>query len=104
MKENHMEHIKSQRRKAHHTDVFKQKLHNRLKRIEGQVRGIQKMLAGDVYCDDIVTQIAATRRALASVSKELFEAHLNSCVLEQIRSGSSEVLDELKKTIARMTK
>lgn len=99
-----MEHCKSQPRKAHHDEAFKQKLQNRLKRIEGQVRGIQKMLAEDVYCDDIITQITATRSALASVSKELFEAHLNSCVLEQIQSGSEEVLDELKKTIARMTK
>ncbi|MDZ4182503.1 MAG: metal-sensitive transcriptional regulator [Candidatus Cloacimonadaceae bacterium] len=91
-------------RKAHHEDAFKKKLENRLKRIEGQVRGIQKMLIDDVYCDDIITQIAATRSALASVSKELFEAHLNSCILTQIQSGSPNIIDELKKTIDRMTK
>jgi len=94
----------SDARKAHHEEAFKKKLSNRLKRIEGQVRGIQKMLAEDVYCDDIITQIAATRSALASVSKELFEAHLNTCILEQIQSGSPHIMEELKKTIDRMTK
>lgn len=91
-------------RKAHHGADFKKKLSNRLRRIEGQVRGIQKMVEDDVYCDDIITQISAIRSALASVSKELFEAHLNSCILEQIQSGSPTILDELKKTIDRMTK
>lgn len=91
-------------RKAHHEDEFKHKLVNRLKRIEGQVRGIQSMILDDVYCDDILTQIAATRSALASVSKQLFEAHLHSCVLEQIHSGKEGVIEELKKTIDRITK
>ncbi|MDP2173136.1 MAG: metal-sensitive transcriptional regulator [Candidatus Cloacimonadaceae bacterium] len=99
-----MEHCPADTRKAHHQDAFKKKLLNRLKRIEGQVRGIQKMLSDNVYCDDIITQITATRSALASVAKELFEAHLNSCILEQIQSGSPDILDELKKTIDRMTK
>lgn len=91
-------------RKAHHEDEFKRKLVNRLKRIEGQVRGIQSMILDDVYCDDILTQIAATRSALASVSKQLFEAHLNTCVLEQIHCGTEGVIEELKKTIDRITK
>ncbi len=99
-----MAHCHEESRKAHHSAAFKTKLINRLKRIEGQVRGIQKMLDEDVYCDDIITQISATRNALGSVSKQLFEAHLQSCILEQIQSGSIEVLEELKKTIDRMSK
>ncbi|HPS39200.1 MAG TPA: metal-sensitive transcriptional regulator [Candidatus Cloacimonadota bacterium] len=91
-------------RKAHHNETFKKKLSNRLNRIQGQVRGVQKMIEEDVYCDDIITQISAIRSALASLSKELFEAHLNSCILEQIQSGSPTILDELKKTIDKMTK
>lgn len=91
-------------RKAHHRDEFKRRLNNRMKRIEGQVRGVQKMISDDIYCDDVITQISAIRSALASVSKELFEAHLNSCIVEQIQSGSPTILEELKKTINKMTK
>ena len=93
---------KTHTRKAAHSLDFKDKLLNRLKRVEGQVRGIQKMISDDVYCDDVLIQISAVRSALASVSKELFEAHLNSCVLDQVQSGSTEVIEELKKTIQRM--
>lgn len=89
-------------RKAAHSTELKVKLLNRLKRIEGQVRGIHNMISEDVYCDDVLTQIAAVRSALASVSQELLDAHLNSCVLTQIQSGSTEVIEELKKTIKRM--
>lgn len=99
-----MQHCKLDKRTAHHSDEFKKKLGNRLKRIEGQIRGIQRLVDEDVYCDDIITQISACRNALASVSKQLFEAHLSSCILSQIQSGSTEVIEELKITIDRMTK
>lgn len=99
-----MDHCKMELKKAHHDDEFKKKLINRLKRIEGQVRGVQKMIESDVYCDDIINQISAIKSALGSVSKSLLEAHLNTCVLEQIQSGSLDVLAELRKTIDRMTK
>jgi DNA-binding FrmR family transcriptional regulator len=91
-------------RTAHHTNEFKTDLVKRLNRIEGQVRGIQNMIDGDIYCDDVLTQITAVRNALSSVSKILFEAHLRSCVTEQIQSGRTEVLDELLETIRRMLK
>ncbi|HOH98284.1 MAG TPA: metal-sensing transcriptional repressor [Candidatus Cloacimonadota bacterium] len=91
-------------RKAHHNADLKKSLMNRLKRVEGQVRGVQKMIEDDVYCDDILTQISAIRSALGSLSKELFEAHLNSCIVEQIQSGSPTIIDELKKTIAKLAK
>lgn len=91
-------------RKAHHSDEFKKKLSNRMSRIEGQVRGIQKMISEDNYCDDVLTQIAAVKSALSSVSQQLFEAHLNSCILEQIHSGQDEVMNELKETVKKMLK
>lgn len=99
-----MAHCDPNKRTAHHSAEFKKKLINRLKRIEGQIRGVQRMLEDDVYCDDVINQINASRSALASVTKELFEAHLATCVLEQIKSGSDEVIEELKKTIERITK
>ena len=89
---------------AHHSDLFKADLVNRLNRIEGQVRGIQNMILGDIYCDDVLTQISAARNALSSVSKILFEAHMRSCIVEQVQAGKSEVIDELLETIRRMMK
>ncbi len=91
-------------RKAHHPADFKKKLINRLNRIEGQVRGVRKMIDQDVYCDDVITQITAIRSALSGLSKELFEAHLSSCILEQIQSGSDEIMEELKLTVRRLLK
>lgn len=91
-------------RLAHHPDVFKSDLLKRLNRIEGQVRGIQNMIESDIYCDDVLTQISAVRNALSSVSKILFEAHMRSCITEQIQSGKTEVMDELLETIRRMIK
>jgi CsoR family transcriptional regulator, copper-sensing transcriptional repressor len=99
-----MEKCNSHARKAHHPGELKLKITHRLNRIEGQVRGIRKMIEEDVYCDDILTQIAAIKSALNGVAQSLFEAHLNSCIVEQIRSGSDEVMQELQATIKRMLK
>lgn len=91
-------------RSAHHSEGLKDDMLKRLNRIEGQVRGIQNMIKNDVYCDDVLTQISAVRNALASVSQILFDAHMKSCIAEQIQSGKTEVMDELLVTIKRMLK
>jgi DNA-binding FrmR family transcriptional regulator len=65
-------------------------LENRLKRIEGQVRGIQKMLAEGRYCVDVLTQIDAITSALARVQDQILEAHLNHCVADALE-GSDRV-------------
>lgn len=91
-------------RVAHHDFEFKQKMTQRLNRIEGQVRGIQNMIMNDTYCDDVLTQIAAVRSALSAVSHSLLEAHLKTCVLDQIREGKEEVMDEVIETVRRITK
>jgi len=62
----------------------------RLRRIEGQVRGIQKMVDEDRYCADIMTQISAVQEALRSVGRELMRNHLKHCAATAIRSGESE--------------
>ena len=59
----------------------------RLRRIEGQVRGIQKMVEGDRYCPDILTQVTAVQAALQAVSRELVRNHLRHCVTAAVRSG-----------------
>jgi DNA-binding FrmR family transcriptional regulator len=72
-------------------DESKQKIINRLKIIEGQVRGLQDMLAKDVYCVDIITQTSAVKNALSRVEDALMENHLGTCVVHQIKKGQQTV-------------
>lgn len=69
-------------------------LTNRLNRLEGQVRGIRKMLFEHQSCDDILVQLAAVKSAVNGVARALIEGHMETCVLESIRSGEGEVAFE----------
>lgn len=91
-------------RKSHHSESTKKNLITRLNRVEGQIRGIKGLIEKDTYCDDVITQIAATQAALNSVAKLLLEGHLRSCVVERIHAGDSEIIDELLTTIQRLMK
>ena len=82
----------------------KKDLMNRLKRIEGQVRGIQGMLEKDAYCTDIMVQVAAVNAALNSFNKVLLTNHLHTCVAENIRAGNDEVIDELATLLQKLMK
>ncbi|HWJ63769.1 MAG TPA: metal-sensitive transcriptional regulator [Acidimicrobiales bacterium] len=66
----------------------------RLRRIEGQVRGIQRMIDEDTYCIDVLTQISAVTKAIQSVGIGLLEEHVNHCVLEAARNGDDEAARE----------
>ena len=68
-------------------NATKQKLVRRLKIIEGQVRGLQEMLAKDVYCIDVITQTSAVKQALSGVEDALMENHLGTCVVLQMKKG-----------------
>jgi DNA-binding FrmR family transcriptional regulator len=68
----------------------KDEVARRLRRIEGQVRGLQRMVDEDTYCIDILTQISAATRALEAVALELLDAHLRHCVTEAIASGGPD--------------
>ena len=70
-------------------------LMNRLKRIEGQVRGVERMVDESAYCTDILVQISAIRSALNSFSKVLLTNHVKTCVADGIRGGNDDVVDEL---------
>lgn len=91
-------------RKAHHSYQTKENLVSRLKKIEGQVRGVSGMIENDIYCDDILNQISSVQSALNGVRKMLLEAHIKSCVVEQIHEGKTDVVDELMVTIGKMVK
>ena len=79
-------------------------LMNRLKRIEGQVRGVEKMLENDAWCPDIMVQISAINAALHAFNKELLAAHIHSCVLEDIKAGHDEAVDVLVETLQKVMK
>lgn len=77
---------------------------NRLSRIEGQVRGVKRMVEEDAYCVDILTQVAAVTSALNSFNKVLLANHIKTCVADDIRSGNDEVVDELVKVLQKLMK
>ena len=79
-------------------------LMNRLKRIEGQVRGIQNMLEKNAYCTDILTQVAAVNAALNSFNKVLLTNHIKTCVTNDIREGREETVDELVTVLQKLMK
>ena len=79
-------------------------LTNRLSRIEGQVRGVKKMLEDDAYCTDVLTQVSAIQAALNAFNKELLANHIKSCVVEDIRAGNIDVVDDLVCTLQKLMK
>ena len=82
----------------------KKKLLNRLRRIEGQVRGLQAMVEADAYCNDVLTQSAAVNAAINAFNRELLANHIRTCVAEDIRAGRDETIDELVTTLQKLMK
>ena len=77
---------------------------HRLNRIEGQIRGIRGMVEKNVYCTDILTQTAAVTAALNAFSRELLGNHIRTCVVQDIREGKEETIDELMTTLQKLMK
>lgn len=86
------------------TEEQKRALLNRLKRIEGQVRGIMAMIERDAYCNDVLTQSAAVNAAIGAFNREVLASHIHTCVVRDIREGKDEVTDELIETIKKLMK
>ncbi|MBU8907396.1 metal-sensing transcriptional repressor [Desertibacillus haloalkaliphilus] len=83
----------------------KEQLIKRLKRVEGQVRGIQKMIENDRYCVDVLVQLSAANAALKKVGFSLLEQHTHGCVASAIKSGDGdEAIEELMKVIHQFSK
>ncbi len=93
----------SSRRKKR-TETEKKALMNRLRRIEGQVRGVQHMLEYDAYCPDIMLQVSAINSALNSFNKILLSSHMHTCVAEDIRRGHDEAIDEFLSALQKIMK
>lgn len=88
----------------HRSEEEYKSLLNRLSRIEGQVRGIRKMVESDTYCTDILTQVSAVQAALNAFNRELLANHIRTCVADDIRNGKDETIDELVFTLQKMMK
>ena len=91
------------RQKKRSEEEYKSLIH-RLNRIEGQIRGIRGMVEKDIYCADILVQVAAVNSALNGFSKELLAQHVRTCVADDLRAGSEEKLDELIKLLPKLMK
>ena len=79
-------------------------LMNRLSRIEGQIRGIKRMVENDAYCVDVLRQVSAASSALKGFSCVMLSNHIRTCVTDDILSGGEEKVDELIKTMQKMMK
>ena len=82
----------------------KKKLVNRLKRLEGQIRGIQAMVEQDAYCNDILIQSAAVNAAINAFNRELLAEHLRTCVTRDLKNGHEEIVEELAATLQKLMK
>ena len=89
-------------KKTERAEKDKKKLENRLSRIEGQIRGIKKMIENDAYCNDVLIQSAAVGAAINAFNRELLSNHIHSCVVRDIREGKDEVVDELMVTLQKL--
>ena len=90
-------HKKKERSEKEYKDLI-----HRLNRIEGQVRGIKKMVESDTYCTDILVQVSSVNAALNSFNKVLLANHIRTCVANDIREGKEETIDELVATLQKL--
>ena len=73
----------------------KKKINNRISRIEGQLKGIKRMIEEDKYCNDILVQLSAIENSIKSLSNYILENHLYTCVTRDLENGKTEIIDEL---------
>lgn len=98
--------MKGRRKKSNHKIKFqnpedKKKILKRLSVIEGQIRGISGMVNENRYCSDILIQISSAESALRSLSNNILENHMRTCIAEEIKKGNNEAIDEIVKIIKR---
>lgn len=93
----------SHKTKERSEDEFKSLIY-RLNRIEGQIRGIKRMVEDNAYCTDIITQAAAASSALNAFNRELLSNHIRTCVENDIKEGKYETVDDLISTLQKLLK
>ena len=89
-------------KRAPRDEAMQRQLQNRLKRIIGQLGGMQKMLDQNRYCGDILIQLAAVERSLQSLGYIILEDHMRSCMVEQIQAGNTEIVSEISELVKKL--
>ena len=87
---------------THRSEEEKKNLTKRLNVIEGQVRGINQMIADDRYCDDVLIQIAAVSKSLQTLGNSILESHLNNCVAYEIQMGNLDIIEDVMGLIKKL--
>ena len=91
-------------KKTNRDEASKKKLLNRLARIEGQIRGLEKMVEEDRYCMDVLTQSSAISSAMNSFNKEVLINHIRNCVTANIKAGNDEIVEEMLGMLQKLMK
>ncbi len=91
-------------KRTERSEEAKRSLINRLSRLEGQVRGIRRMLEEDAYCTDILTQSAAVNAAVNAFNRELIAQHLHGCVARDLREGKEDAVEDLLSALQKLMK
>lgn len=99
-----MEEKSCHHRKTHRGKKDIELINNRLNRIDGQIRGIKKMVNEDVYCNDVLVQLAAVEKAIRNLSNIILEDHLYSCITDDLEDGKLESIDEIVSLFKRFNK
>lgn len=86
----------------HRSEAELKSLMIRLNKIAGQINGIKKMLDDDAYCTDILTQVSAVQGAFNAFRRELLSSHIRTCVVQGIKDGDNEVVDEFLMTLQKL--
>ena len=86
------------------SDEMQADLQKRLNRAVGQLNGIKQMIDDNRYCGDVLIQLSATRSAIQSIERIVLQNHLETCVVEEIRAGNEEIVDEAMDLIRRVAK
>lgn len=82
-------------KKTHRSAETKKNLINRLNRINGQVNGVKKMIEEDSYCNDILIQLSSIKNSVQSLSNELLDSHLRTCITKDLQKGNLDAVDEV---------
>lgn len=89
-------------RTTHRTEEEKKNLTKRLNIIEGQVRGVNQMIADDRYCDDVLIQISAVIKSLQTLGNSILESHLKTCVAYDVQIGKLDILEDVMQLIKKL--
>ena len=92
----------SNKRSTRRTEEEKKNLTKRLNVIEGQVRGINQMIADDRYCDDVLIQIAAVCKSLQALGNNILENHMKTCMIRDIQKGNLDIIEDVMQLIKKL--